>query len=402
MEEMAGHEGNILCMVFSPELDMLITGGEDKTIRLWHLDGRLGAAALGDEAEEPEQNILFGHEGRVTGLACCSEYMLASISHDMSIRYWDLHTKQRHVIKVVDRAHDSPLQCIEYCDAREEIATCASETKVKVWCAFNHTLKTTLTGHTGVVTQCKWVNFPTVQGKMAWATSADDETIRLWSGDGQQLFAFTYRSDSVTTMVVDPVNKLLLAAMTDRVVRVFDLTTVEENPLPIRKYQGHTDMVRGIVYVEEKGQYVSASWDKTLRVWRSPVAGAKRTGGLRNRMSLHSGLRPAEVEEEEPFVSTYEKEHPLVIPKALDPRRNGTANALKMVTSKTARSAKTPGTGATGLDREPESKTGLGRMLTELESRLMVEHFPSERRRAGTSPKGGARRAGGRKARMQS
>ena len=34
----AGHEDSILCLVYSSETDMLISGSEDNTIRLWPLD----------------------------------------------------------------------------------------------------------------------------------------------------------------------------------------------------------------------------------------------------------------------------------------------------------------------------------------------------------------------------
>jgi len=30
---------------------------------------------------------------------------------------------------------------------------------------------------------------------------------------------------------------------------------------------GHTDSVRDIIHIPERSQYVSCSWDKTIRVW---------------------------------------------------------------------------------------------------------------------------------------
>lgn len=46
-------------------------------------------------------------------------------------------------------------------------------------------------------------------------------------------------------------------------IRVFDI--VEGVPLAI--YRGHTDIVRSIAYLEEKGLYVTGSWDGTIRMW---------------------------------------------------------------------------------------------------------------------------------------
>ncbi len=33
----------------------------------------------------------------------------------------------------VFNAHDSPLQCLEYCEERDELATCGMGNKVKIW-----------------------------------------------------------------------------------------------------------------------------------------------------------------------------------------------------------------------------------------------------------------------------
>lgn len=79
------------------------------------------------------------------------EQVLASVSHDKSIRFWDLHT--RHEIDVVERAHDTPIHHMEYCEKNEEIATAASEPIVKIWCALKHSLKLVLTPHLADVTQ---------------------------------------------------------------------------------------------------------------------------------------------------------------------------------------------------------------------------------------------------------
>lgn len=37
------------------------------------------------------------------------------------------------VLQVVPHAHDTPLQCLEYCADRSEVATCAMGNKVKIW-----------------------------------------------------------------------------------------------------------------------------------------------------------------------------------------------------------------------------------------------------------------------------
>ena len=61
-----------------------------------------------------------GHEGKVTGLALLPDWTLASVSHDRTIRLWDLHTFK--LMKTVKDAHESPLQvrlrCLHACQTK--------------------------------------------------------------------------------------------------------------------------------------------------------------------------------------------------------------------------------------------------------------------------------------------
>jgi WD40 repeat protein len=79
--------------------------------------------------------------------------VLVSVSHDRTMRFWDLHT--RHEMDVVERAHDTPIHTLAYCEENEELATAAHEPIVKIWCSYKHSLKAVLTGHVGDVSQVR-------------------------------------------------------------------------------------------------------------------------------------------------------------------------------------------------------------------------------------------------------
>jgi WD40 repeat protein len=229
---MVGHEGSILCSAYSQDLGMLVTGSDDCTLRLWpvteavdsepaggipgeHEDdhgeheggasgGRRGSRGGGLE-DDGESLELRGHEARVTAVVDLGDHMLASVSHDMTLRFWDLHT--RHEMHCTHRAHDHPIHSVEHADAREEVATAAADPVVKVWAAFKpFALKGVLAGHHGNVTAVKWCEW-----RMLWITAADDHTIRLWNPDtGETLRCLSMRGEAVTTMIVDAVNRCLV------------------------------------------------------------------------------------------------------------------------------------------------------------------------------------------------
>lgn len=95
--------------------------------------------------------IAAGHEGRVTGLALLPDWTLASVSHDRTIRLWDLHTFR--LLKTVKDAHETPLQGIDYSPHREELVTWAMDNFAYVWDAVTLSTKYALVGHSAEVTQ---------------------------------------------------------------------------------------------------------------------------------------------------------------------------------------------------------------------------------------------------------
>ena len=56
-------------------------------------------------------------------------------------------------------------------------------------------------------------------------------------------------------LFVDNTNRMVLAAMLDKVTRAFDM----ESKLPAIKYVGHEEVVRGIDYLPEKGLYITGT-----------------------------------------------------------------------------------------------------------------------------------------------
>ncbi|KAK9811558.1 hypothetical protein WJX72_005843 [[Myrmecia] bisecta] len=300
----------------------------------------------------PLPDVVLGHDARVTGLAILKDWVLASISHDQTIRLWDLHTLK--LMKTVPDAHETPLQCISYCAERDEFATCAMDTFAYVWDAVTVRVKHALTGHSGEVNQVRWVEF-----KQCWLTASDDDTMRLWNSEGEQLMEIAYVGGSIQSIYVDNVNDLVLAAMLDKVVRVYSL----DSQLPVIKYSGHTDVIRSIGYLSDKGLYVTGSWDRTLRLWYKPAGVGV---ALRSQPSANWGtLRPEgpPTDQEDVTVTCVP---PLELPKSLQLTKNDLIrnflNNLDNVSVDKAHADQ---------DAEKQDLTGLSSRLAELDAKLL-------------------------------
>jgi WD40 repeat protein len=123
------------------------------------------------------------------------------------------------------------------------------------------TLKAVLQGHTAEVTAIRW-NASTHQ----WVTGSEDKTIRIWPADGLPSQRVIYNEGPVWSLAIDACNGCILTGSTDRCLRVFDLS--REDAL-VQVNRGHTDAIKSIAHIPTRNQYVTTSWDQTIRIWGS-------------------------------------------------------------------------------------------------------------------------------------
>jgi WD40 repeat protein/serine/threonine protein kinase len=82
LHKFQGHTDGVLCVAHDSKQNVLASGSQDKSIRLWSASGQ-------------HQATLSGHQGRVRDLAFAPrENRLASVSDDKTVRIWDA---KRHV-----------------------------------------------------------------------------------------------------------------------------------------------------------------------------------------------------------------------------------------------------------------------------------------------------------------
>ena len=462
MDTLAGHSRAVLSALYCEAMDMFITGGDDCTIRFWpnnEIDlnadpqAEEGGSSKRGGKEQPQQPqatmpplVLREHSDRVTGLVCYGS-TIGSISWDLSVRLWDVRTnlaeiaageepKSSHVI--LD-AHDDYILSCAYSPELHQLATASADQGVKLWDLnvdvepveggvnpdgtmnisvpegrLGKALCGVLRGHAADVSHVRW-NTP----HRLWVTGSEDHTVRCWTADGLQLHEIRPPGDtSVTALAIDMYGFVLVATM-DKAVRVYDVETQEV----VQQHYGHADAVRSILHVPQKGQYLTASWDRTIRVWThytppqswhkhraeverarmleesleegeegaegsvhaaavaaAAAPGAEPDGGAHSGEDEEgeeegeeegvSGEGAGAAAEEEEFIP-YSVRFPLIEPKCIADRGKGGGDKFMRKEEK-----KGKGAGKKG-EQEEQSKpaTGLARELNLLEERLKSQHL---------------------------
>lgn len=97
LEELSGTQGRVVKRAECNSGTFLITAQQDNSVIMWNL------------GNGPASWLLGSHEGAVTDICLCPEEKNAiSVSHDMTLRIWDLQTKE-----CANICHfNAPLTCV--------------------------------------------------------------------------------------------------------------------------------------------------------------------------------------------------------------------------------------------------------------------------------------------------
>lgn len=113
--------------------------------------------------------------------------------------------------------------------------------------------------HDGVVTSLVWYKNYLISG-------SSDKTIRFFNLDNNNVVFFGSKS-IVTSLALSPDEQILAIGTHDKEIILFDINTHKA----LNILDGHADAITSLVWTC-KGQLISASKDKTIRIWGMPYS----------------------------------------------------------------------------------------------------------------------------------
>jgi small GTP-binding protein len=242
-----GHEGVIRSIAWSPRGDMLASGSEDNTIRLW------------DAQSGKHLRTLTGHSRYVHSMVWSPDgSVLASGSADETIRLWDAQSG-KHLRTF--RGHSSWVYSVAWSPDGSVLASSSSDKTIRLWDVQSGKRLRTLTGHSGYVDSVSW----SPGGEML-ASGSTDDTIRLWDAQsGHHLRTLEGHSAGVVNVAWSPSDAKLVSCSEDQTIRLWEPTTGQL----IRILEGHTSSVNGISFSKDGLLLASVSQDGEVRIWRT-------------------------------------------------------------------------------------------------------------------------------------
>jgi hypothetical protein len=293
---LAGHTDRVLAVAFSPRDRVLVSGGSDRTLKVWDLrtgtvtstigphagkvealafspDGRRVAAVteVGDgtpgevmlwELDGARRSVEFrGHEDGVNCVAFSPDgAILATGDQKGTIRLWDVATATSR--GVIAKAHGDSVRALAFTPDGQSLVSGSWDHRAKLWEVASRRERRAFRGHAEGI----WGVSISRDGALL-ATASSDHTLKLWDlQTGEERRTIQAHAREVSSVAFSPDGRLVATGGWDHRVKLWETATGKERAA----FPGHEDAVWAVAFSPDGRTLASAGLDRKIRLWSVP------------------------------------------------------------------------------------------------------------------------------------
>lgn len=277
-----GHTGSVFWAGWSPDGTRIVTTSNDRTARVWDSTGKELAklehpndvvdaavwrpdgarlvtaswdriARVWDVSTAKELVRLVGHNGFITKLVWSTDgSLILTASDDGTARLWDAETGR----PILRMDHNDSVATVAWSPDRSRIATASIDNTARIWDATTGKELSRLEGHDGGVLSAQW----SPDGTQI-VTASGDRSTRIWSLADQNIIAIPRHNGPLAKAAWSP-DGARIAATASNMALIWHATESA-----VVRLEGHRSEISDIHWKSDGKQLVTASQDKTARIW---------------------------------------------------------------------------------------------------------------------------------------
>jgi hypothetical protein len=245
-KKLAGHNGKIISVSFSPNCKFIASGSGDGTARIWNFNnGEVSRILKVTKDGRAVKSVSFSPDSK----------LLATGAADGTARVWDVITGNSSNLF----RHRDVVNSVEFSPDSNYIATASDFPTVRILNLNDRTKIATLRGHTKAV---RSVSFSS-NGKYI-ASGSDDKTAIIWEVDTKRkIHTLKGHSAGVNSVRFSPDSRFLATGAADGTAKIWNANTGSE----LFTLRGHSAGVMSVGYSANGKYLVTVEGDNTTRIW---------------------------------------------------------------------------------------------------------------------------------------
>ncbi len=250
-----GHEAGVSAVTFSKDGKRIVSGSWDKTLKIWNV------------ADGKELLSLEGHEEHITSVDISFDdlYVLSG-SGDDTLKVWDAKTGEEIYTLSHDNEYD--VTSVAFSPDGQRIVSGDGEHQLKIWNAATGEELRTIVAHEGAVSG---VGYSTDGQRIV--SGSWDRNVKVWNAlNGKPLMTLKGHTKDITSVAFSPNEKYIASASEDQTLRVWNAQTGKL----IHTFSKQSENISSLAFDRKSTQLIAANKnDLILRPLKFSKPGSK-------------------------------------------------------------------------------------------------------------------------------